>query len=231
MRHFANENPHQDLLTQSPLASSKLVDDHQFIFWNLLYYLERLKFVNIYTELLANSKLIQNFYGRIIQESGAALPYLENGFSLILKLKWDDPSCQLETHPKIKYLPLYELYLHKNIYDEDKILEKSKDLEVFTSDILQTILESMRQDDCASPCLKLFHLLPEFPARRSVYRELLFLVMTGFPNISIEVFEQKYDEALKDFEDHRQPRYDDIPHSRAIFLRQLFDSFGNRLKL
>merc|ERR1712173_518777 len=55
--------------------------------------------------------------------------------------------------------------------------------------------------DCVSPCLKLLQRLPKYPNRRSIYRELLFLIYTAFPSINIGSMDDTFNRKVKEWND------------------------------
>ena len=212
--NFITRNPSTfNLFTNNPLTSPFLVDEYPQLFWNLYYLFNRISFKHKLHSLLYQSKTFQKFLNHFYIRSAKMLQ-LDSVEKLpravtcrfMCSMRWDlldlslDQSFYDNCDPP-KCMPIFMIY-----YNYVVLKCSDNDLNLITNcgideRELETYIESIKMMDCVSPCLKLLQRLPKYPNRRSIYRELLFLIYTAFPSINIGSMDDTFNRKVKEWND------------------------------
>ncbi|XP_072928970.1 DENN domain-containing protein 4C isoform X1 [Hemitrygon akajei] len=169
------------------IHSSKFINQHPIIFWNLVWYFRRLDLPSYLPGLILTSehcnKGMQMSLSDLSQDS--KLVYIQ--------LLWDNINLHQEPGD-----PLYICWRNRN---KNLIGGLTPDSQVEKSP-LHIIVRSIQTNDVFGPmCLLLKEISkhPENKRQRSMYREILFLslVALGRENIDIDAFDREYRSAYE----------------------------------
>ncbi|XP_006031022.1 DENN domain-containing protein 4B isoform X2 [Alligator sinensis] len=204
------------------LAQPELVDSHPIIYWNLVWFFQRLELPNNLLQLVLASKHV------------APVPQALDAPPVCVRLLWDvltpDPSC---------CLPLYMLWrLHGHIPTRLpgwQHRDPNRD-HPFTLSFLEAVLNHVGLGE-VHKAIALFLEAQPPPQRmqRSIYREILFLTLAamGKDHVDIAAFDKKYKSACSKLaagsvgKEELRRRRAQPPSSKAIDCRK---SFGHTLE-
>jgi hypothetical protein len=190
------------------MRNTSFIDKHPTQFWNLVYVFQRIHLRHNLDQLIIQSKLLQTEQ-KSNSDTDSGSHSMDSSNSIVeIKLSWDSELVNSSmSHP-----PMYRVYKEYRKPNMERNLEILK----YRHDFLQTIVESIKNNDCNSPLLKMlweFRRRPEIGVksiqadseaetvlvgvRRSCYREALFLLISavGQDNIEIPLFDQHWNEA------------------------------------
>jgi len=212
------------------MRSVTFIDNHPNQFWNLLYAFQRIGLKHNLDQLIPQSKILCSEESDI--DSGKHS--LDNTPpQVVIQLSWDSD----HINDSMSYPPIYR------VYQEYKKQKNERDLTImkYQFEFMQTIVEAIKTNDCNAPLLKLLYEFDRHAtgfvaadntvdgsARRSCYREALFLLIAavGQENIEIPLFDSHWYGALQNLPRHaaelRKPN-DTVPSFRTYTLRQYFN--------
>lgn len=144
-------------------------------------------------------------------------------------LNWDSTLANKST----PYPPLYRIFkeFQKPEAQQNRLLVSNSHIK---RDTLITIVESIKNNDCQTPLMKLLYLCKNLTgnseenlARRSCYREAQFLLVAavGQRNIDFTLFDRYWQKAHEILQDHaKQLRNsnDQTPNQRVYNCRKIF---------
>ncbi|TRY87122.1 hypothetical protein DNTS_008183 [Danionella cerebrum] len=168
------------------ISSSAIVDHHPIVFWNLVWFFRRLELASSLPGLYLSSK----HYCRDVSvlESCAS----EDSKNVLVQILWDNPRLHKD--------PIQPCYLLWRGFCANPMVSasSSEDEEHSVSvELLQTILKSIQKNEVYQPMSLILQLLGSrlgFLRQRSLYRDILFLVLValGKSNINIDAFDREY---------------------------------------
>uniref|UniRef100_A0A671V5R4 DENN/MADD domain containing 4A n=1 Tax=Sparus aurata TaxID=8175 RepID=A0A671V5R4_SPAAU len=155
------------------LSSPSVVDHHPIVFWNLVWYFKRLELPSNLPALILASQHCS--HGD------------QDSKQVLVRIMWDN----LKLHQD-KVQPCYVLW-----NTHCKLPNLTKEGQLFTVELLQGFVRSIKKSDVYQPMSQIIQLLgPElgFRRQRSLYRDLLFLALValGKNNININAFDREY---------------------------------------
>lgn len=170
---------------EQALSSPGVVDHHPIVFWNLLWYFKRLELPSNLPALILGS---QHF----LHDDQVPQSFLaEDSKQVLVRIMWDNLALHLDT-----VQPCYVLW---NTHCANSLVRSGVcgDGQLFTVELLQGIVRSVKKSDLYQPMSQILQLLgPElgFSRQRSLYRDLLFLALValGRNNININAFDREY---------------------------------------
>uniref|UniRef100_A0A8C3Y7B0 DENN domain containing 4C n=1 Tax=Catharus ustulatus TaxID=91951 RepID=A0A8C3Y7B0_CATUS len=186
------------------IHTSKFINQHPIIFWNLVWYFQRLDLPSNLPGLILTSEHCNE---------GVQLPLTslaQDSKLVCIHLLWDNINLHQEPGD-----PLYISW--RNLKDQQA-----------TNTLIENIKLSIQHNDVVKPInLLLQKVKPDVKRQRSFYREILFLslVSLGRENIDIEVFDSEYRLALKKLPQEvleKMQRIDAPPSSRVECCRKCF---------
>ncbi|RMC19283.1 hypothetical protein DUI87_03890 [Hirundo rustica rustica] len=189
------------------IHTSKFINQHPIIFWNLVWYFQRLDLPSNLPGLILTSEHCNE---------GMQLPLTslaQDSKLVYIHLLWDNINLHQEPGE-----PLYISWRNLNC-SEKKPSTLAEDQQA-TNTLLENIKLSIQHNDVIKPInLLLQKVNPDVKRQRSFYREILFLslVSLGRENIDIEVFDSEYRLALKKLPKEvleKMQRIDVAPSSR-----------------
>ncbi|XP_029436171.1 DENN domain-containing protein 4B isoform X3 [Rhinatrema bivittatum] len=204
------------------LSQPELVDSHPIIYWNLVWYFQRLGLPANLLQLVMSSKHIQpppqvnSFW--LAQESPPVR----------VRMMWDILTPDVDSWP-----PLYILWrLHSNIPTTNHRWFRHN--HPFTLSFLEEILRYVGLGEVHRAIFLFLDTVANQPSppriRRSIYREILFLTLAalGKEHTDIVAFDKKYKAACNKLgkEDLRNSRVQ-LPSTKAMDCRR---SFGTTLE-
>ncbi|XP_053133428.1 DENN domain-containing protein 4B isoform X2 [Hemicordylus capensis] len=211
------ENEGADFLSQP-----ELVDNHPIIYWNLVWYFQRLSMPSGLPQLLLASKHVQPAHQGSTQE----------GPLVSVRLLWDILKPDPDSFP-----PLYVLWRsHRDI--PTRLQSWRRHNHPFTLNFLEAVLSTMGMGEMHK-AISLFletvaGLANPAHLQRSVYREILFLKLAalGRDHVDIADFDKKYKSAYSKLagsvgKESLKQRRAQPPTSKAIDCRK---SFGANLE-
>lgn len=170
---------------EQALSSPGVVDHHPIVFWNLLWYFKRLELPSNLPALILGSQHFQ--HDEQIPQSFLT----EDSKQVLVRIMWDNLALHLD-----KIQPCYVLW---NTHCANSLVRSGVcgDGQLFTVELLQGIVRSVKKSDLYQPMSQILQLLgPElgFSRQRSLYRDLLFLALValGRNNININAFDREY---------------------------------------
>ncbi|OXB63773.1 hypothetical protein ASZ78_013276 [Callipepla squamata] len=197
------------------IHTSKFINQHPIIFWNLVWYFRRLDLPSNLPGLILTSEHCNN---------GVQLPLTslaQDSKLVYIQLLWDNINLHQEPGE-----PLYVSW--RNLNSSEKKLSAVAEDQQATNTLLENIKLSIQHNNVVKP----IHLLvqkvkPDVKRQRSFYREILFLslVSLGRENIDIEVFDSEYRLAHKNLPKDvlkRMQKIDAPPSSRVECCRKYF---------
>ncbi|XP_010224464.1 PREDICTED: DENN domain-containing protein 4C [Tinamus guttatus] len=197
------------------IHTSKFINQHPIIFWNLVWYFRRLDLPSNLPGLILTSEHCND---------GVQLPLTslaQDSKLVYIQLLWDNINLHQEPGE-----PLYISW--RNFNSAEKRSSIIAEDEQATNTLLENIKLSIQHNDVSKPINFLLQKVkPGVKRQRSFYREILFLslVSLGRENIDIEVFDSEYRIALKalpkDVLDKMQ-KIDAPPSSRVECCRKCF---------
>uniref|UniRef100_A0A8D2QSI8 DENN domain containing 4C n=1 Tax=Zosterops lateralis melanops TaxID=1220523 RepID=A0A8D2QSI8_ZOSLA len=197
------------------IHTSKFINQHPIIFWNLVWYFQRLDLPSNLPGLILTSEHCNE---------GVQLPLTslaQDSKLVYIHLLWDNINLHQEPGE-----PLYISWRNLNC-SEKKPSTLAEDQQA-TNTLLENIKLSIQHNDVIKPInLLLQKVKPNVKRQRSFYREILFLslVSLGRENIDIEVFDSEYRLALQNLPKEvleKMERIDDPPSSRVECCRKCF---------
>ncbi|NWJ04697.1 DEN4C protein, partial [Crypturellus undulatus] len=197
------------------IHTSKFINQHPIIFWNLVWYFQRLDLPSNLPGLILTSEHCND---------GVQLPLTslaQDSKLVYIQLLWDNINLHQEPGE-----PLYISW--RNFNSAEKRSSIIAEDEQATNTLLENIKLSIQHNDVSKPINFLLQKVkPGVKRQRSFYREILFLslVSLGRENIDIEVFDSEYRIAFKalpkDVLDKMQ-KIDAPPSSRVECCRKCF---------
>ncbi|OXB75522.1 UNVERIFIED_CONTAM: hypothetical protein H355_006118 [Colinus virginianus] len=197
------------------IHTSKFINQHPIIFWNLVWYFRRLDLPSNLPGLILTSEHCNN---------GVQLPLTslaQDSKLVYIQLLWDNINLHQEPGE-----PLYVSW--RNLNSSEKKPSAVAEDQQATNTLLENIKLSIQHNNVVKP----IHLLvqkvkPDVKRQRSFYREILFLslVSLGRENIDIEVFDSEYRLAHKNLPKDvlkRMQKIDAPPSSRVECCRKYF---------
>nr|XP_034954071.1 DENN domain-containing protein 4B isoform X3 [Zootoca vivipara] len=167
------------------LSQPELVDNHPIIYWNLVWYFERLDLPNSLPQLLLASKHFQPALQGSPQE----------GLFVRVRLVWDVLTPDPDSYP-----PLYVLWrLHGNI--PTRLQSWRRHNHPFSLSFLEAVLSSVGMGEMHKAISLFLDTVKEQSGTthmpRSVYHEILFLKLAalGRDHVDIADFDKKYKSA------------------------------------
>lgn len=206
------------------LREQDFIDHHKMIFWNLYYAFEKMKLKHSLDQLLASSLASSD------QDDDSGSHSLKEMKPLVgTYLNWDSTLANKST----PYPPLYRIFkeFQKPEAQQNRLLVSNSHIK---RDTLITIVESIKNNDCQTPLMKLLYLCKNLTgnseenlARRSCYREAQFLLVAavGQRNIDFTLFDRYWQKAHEILQDHaKQLRNsnDQTPNQRVYNCRKIF---------
>ncbi|XP_066425011.1 DENN domain-containing protein 4C isoform X9 [Molothrus aeneus] len=197
------------------IHTSKFINQHPIIFWNLVWYFQRLDLPSNLPGLILTSEHCNE---------GVQLPLTslaQDSKLVYIHLLWDNINLHQEPGE-----PLYISW--RNLNSSEKKPSTLAEDQQATNTLLESIKLSIQHNDVMKPInLLLEKVKPDVKRQRSFYREILFLslVSLGRENIDIEVFDSEYRLALKKLPEEileKLQRIDVAPSSRVECCRKWF---------
>ncbi|XP_009869504.1 PREDICTED: DENN domain-containing protein 4C [Apaloderma vittatum] len=197
------------------IHTSKFINQHPIIFWNLVWYFRRLDLPSNLPGLILTSEHCND---------GVQLPLTslaQDSKLVYIHLLWDNINLHQEPGE-----PLYISW--RNLNSSDKRLSTVTENQQATNTLLENIKLSIQHNNVVKPInLLLQKVKPDVKRQRSFYREILFLslVSLGRENIDIEVFDSEYRIALKNLPKdvlEKMQKIDAPPSSRVECCRKCF---------
>ncbi|NWZ80153.1 DEN4C protein, partial [Poecile atricapillus] len=197
------------------IHTSKFINQHPIIFWNLVWYFQRLDLPSNLPGLILTSEHCNE---------GVQLPLTslaQDSKLVYIHLLWDNINLHQEPGE-----PLYISW--RNLNSSEKKPSTLAEDQQATNTLLENIKLSIQHNDVIKPInLLLQKVKPDVKRQRSFYREILFLslVSLGRENIDIEVFDSEYRLALKKLPKEvleKMQRIDVPPSSRVECCRKCF---------
>ncbi|NXF10321.1 DEN4C protein, partial [Smithornis capensis] len=197
------------------IHTSKFINQHPIIFWNLVWYFQRLDLPSNLPGLILTSEHCND---------GVQLPLTslaQDSKLVYIHLLWDNINLHQEPGE-----PLYISWRNLNSSEKrPSILAEDQEA---TNALLENIKLSIQHNDVVKPInLLVEKVKPDVKRQRSFYREILFLslVSLGRENIDIEVFDSEYRLALKKLPKEvfeKMQKIDAPPSSRVECCRKCF---------
>ncbi|KAM8792889.1 DENN domain-containing protein 4C isoform 2-T2 [Eudromia elegans] len=197
------------------IHTSKFINQHPIIFWNLVWYFRRLDLPSNLPGLILTSEHCND---------GVQLPLTslaQDSKLVYVQLLWDNINLHQEPGE-----PLYISW--RNFNSAEKRSSIIAEDEQATNTLLENIKLSIQNNDVSKPINFLLQKVkPDVKRQRSFYREILFLslVSLGRENIDIEVFDSEYRIALKALPKdvlEKMQKIDAPPSSRVECCRKCF---------
>uniref|UniRef100_A0ABM5F396 DENN domain-containing protein 4B isoform X2 n=1 Tax=Pogona vitticeps TaxID=103695 RepID=A0ABM5F396_9SAUR len=168
------------------LSQPELVDNHPIIYWNLVWYFQRLGLPSSLPQLLLASKHVQGPPQRTTQEAP----------QVSVRLLWDVLMPDPESFP-----PLYVLWrFHSNI--PTRLQSWRRHNHPFSLSFLEAVLSSVGVGEVHKAIALFLDTVTGQPnpihLQRSIYREILFLKLAalGRDHVDIADFDKKYKSAF-----------------------------------
>ncbi|XP_065517219.1 DENN domain-containing protein 4C isoform X4 [Lathamus discolor] len=197
------------------IHTSKFINQHPIIFWNLVWYFRRLDLPSNLPGLILTSEHCND---------GVQLPLTslaQDSKLVCIHLLWDNINLHQEPGE-----PLYISW--RNLNSSEKRLSTLAEDQQATNTLLENIKLSIQHNNVVKPInLLLQKVKPDVKRQRSFYREILFLslVSLGRENIDIEVFDSEYRIAHKNLPKdvlEKMHKIDAPPSSRVECCRKCF---------
>uniref|UniRef100_A0A8C4UW70 DENN domain containing 4C n=1 Tax=Falco tinnunculus TaxID=100819 RepID=A0A8C4UW70_FALTI len=197
------------------IHTSKFINQHPIIFWNLVWYFRRLDLPSNLPGLILTSEHCND---------GVQLPLTslaQDSKLVYIHLLWDNINLHQEPGE-----PLYISW--RNLNSSEKRPSTMAEDQLATNTLLENIKLSIQHNDIVKPInLLLQKVKPDVKRQRSFYREILFLslVSLGRENIDIEVFDSEYRLAHKNLPKdvlEKMQKIDAPPSSRVECCRKCF---------
>ncbi|XP_071436782.1 DENN domain-containing protein 4C isoform X2 [Pithys albifrons albifrons] len=197
------------------IHTSKFINQHPIIFWNLVWYFQRLDLPSNLPGLILTSEHCND---------GVQLPLTslaQDSKLVCIHLLWDNINLHQEPGE-----PLYISW--RNLNSSEKRPSTLTEDQEATNTLLENIKLSIQHNDVVKPInLLLQKVKLDVKRQRSFYREILFLslVSLGRENIDIEVFDSEYRLALKKLPKEvleKMQKIDAPPSSRVECCRKCF---------
>ncbi|XP_052557546.1 DENN domain-containing protein 4C isoform X4 [Tympanuchus pallidicinctus] len=197
------------------IHTSKFINQHPIIFWNLVWYFRRLDLPSNLPGLILTSEHCND---------GVQLPLTslaQDSKLVYIQLLWDNINLHQEPGE-----PLYISW--RNLNSSEKKPSTVAEDQQATHTLLENIKLSIQHNNVVKPIhLLLQKVKPDVKRQRSFYREILFLslVSLGRENIDIEVFDSEYRLAHKNLPKdvlERMQKIDAPPSSRVECCRKYF---------
>ncbi|NXX42056.1 DEN4C protein, partial [Tricholaema leucomelas] len=197
------------------IHTSKFINQHPIIFWNLVWYFRRLDLPSNLPGLILTSEHCNG---------GVQLPLTslaQDSKLVYIHLLWDNINLHQEPGE-----PLYMSW--RNLNASEKRPSTMTEDQQATNTLLEKIKLSIQHNDVVKPInLLLQKVKPDVKRQRSFYREILFLslVSLGRENIDIEVFDSEYRLAHKNLPKdvlEKMQKIDAPPSSRVEYCRKCF---------
>ncbi|KAM6035720.1 DENN domain-containing protein 4C isoform 3-T3 [Theristicus caerulescens] len=197
------------------IHTSKFINQHPIIFWNLVWYFRRLDLPSNLPGLILTSEHCND---------GVQLPLTslaQDSKLVYIHLLWDNINLHQEPGE-----PLYMSW--RNLNSSEKRPSTVAEDHQATNTLLENIKLSIQHNDVIKPInLLLQKVKPDVKRQRSFYREILFLslVSLGRENIDIEVFDHEYRIAHKSLPKdvlEKMQKIDAPPSSRVECCRKCF---------
>ncbi|XP_064293941.1 DENN domain-containing protein 4C isoform X3 [Phalacrocorax carbo] len=197
------------------IHTSKFINQHPIIFWNLVWYFRRLDLPSNLPGLILTSEHCND---------GVQLPLTslaQDSKLVYIHLLWDNINLHQEPGE-----PLYISW--RNLNSSEKRLSTVAEDQQATNTLLENIKLSIQENNVVKPInLLLQKIKPAVKRQRSFYREILFLslVSLGRENIDIEVFDNEYRLAHKNLPKdvlEKMQKIDAPPSRRVECCRKCF---------
>ncbi|XP_074787350.1 DENN domain-containing protein 4C isoform X3 [Athene noctua] len=197
------------------IHTSKFINQHPIIFWNLVWYFRRLDLPSNLPGLILTSEHCND---------GVQLPLTslaQDSKLVYIHLLWDNINLHQEPGE-----PLYISW--RNLNSSEKKPSTVTEDQQATNTLLENIKLSIQHNNVVKPInLLLQKVKPDVKRQRSFYREILFLslVSLGRENIDIEVFDSEYRLAHKNLPKDvidKMQKIDAPPSSRVECCRKCF---------
>ncbi|XP_061211262.1 DENN domain-containing protein 4C isoform X2 [Neopsephotus bourkii] len=197
------------------IHTSKFINQHPIIFWNLVWYFRRLDLPSNLPGLILTSEHCND---------GVQLPLTslaQDSKLVYIHLLWDNINLHQEPGE-----PLYISW--RNLNSSEKTPSTLAEDQQATNTLLENIKLSIQHNNVVKPInLLLQKVKPDVKRQRSFYREILFLslVSLGRENIDIEVFDSEYRIAHKNLPKEvleKMHKIDAPPSSRVECCRKCF---------
>ncbi|KFP16968.1 DENN domain-containing protein 4C [Egretta garzetta] len=197
------------------IHTSKFINQHPIIFWNLVWYFQRLDLPSNLPGLILTSEHCND---------GVQLPLTslaQDSKLVYIHLLWDNINLHQEPGE-----PLYISWRNLNS-SEKRPSTVSEDQQAINT-LLENIKLSIQHNNVDKPINFLLQKVkPDVKRQRSFYREILFLslVSLGRENIDIEVFDNEYRIAHKNLPKdvlEKMQKIDAPPSSRVEWCRKCF---------
>ncbi|XP_035392590.1 DENN domain-containing protein 4C isoform X1 [Electrophorus electricus] len=164
------------------IYTHKFLSQHPIIFWNLVWYFQRLDLPSSLPGLILTSEHCNNG----VQLAQTSLP--QDSKQVYVQLLWDNVNLHQDPAE-----PLYQLW--RTFLRKKGSLAPTDHQEV--RGLLNSIVRSIQTNDVYGPINLLLRDIkkhPQVKRQRSIYREILFLslVALGRENIDIEAFDREY---------------------------------------
>ncbi|XP_030326508.1 DENN domain-containing protein 4C isoform X6 [Strigops habroptila] len=197
------------------IHTSKFINQHPIIFWNLVWYFQRLDLPSNLPGLILTSEHCND---------GVQLPLTslaQDSKQVYIHLLWDNINLHQEPGE-----PLYISW--RNLNSSEKRPSILAEDQQAINTLLENIKLSIQHNNVVKPInLLLQKVKPDVKRQRSFYREILFLslVSLGRENIDIEVFDSEYRIAHKNLPKEvleKMQKIDAPPSSRVECCRKCF---------
>ncbi|XP_043974040.1 DENN domain-containing protein 4B-like isoform X2 [Gambusia affinis] len=166
---------------ESVLAQPQFLDSHSIIFWNLVWYFQRLGLPSNLLQLVRSSPLVSHF------------TQLENS-AVRVRLLWDTLSPDTDQWP-----PLYVLWrIHSGALMRTYSWRRHN--HPFTLSFLEEVLRWVGMNEVHKAITLFLDTLEKQPGspqtQRSLYREMLFLTLAAMGKDHVAAFDKKYKTAF-----------------------------------
>ncbi|XP_053743067.1 DENN domain-containing protein 4B-like isoform X1 [Synchiropus splendidus] len=168
---------------EAVLAQPQLLDSHSIIFWNLVWFFQRLGLPNHLLQLVRASSLVSHF-------AQVVFPSQSESSGVRLRLLWDTLSPDTDQWP-----PLYVLWrLHSGAPMRSYGWRRHN--HPFTLDFLEEVLRWVGMNEVHKAVTLFLDTLAKQPGspwiQRSLYREILFLTLAAMGKDHVAAFDKKY---------------------------------------
>ncbi|XP_038076059.1 C-myc promoter-binding protein-like [Patiria miniata] len=181
------------------LRAPSFVVQHPIIFWNLVWYFQRLNFPNYLQGVLLAAYSESRDNSDYVQWLSSDSRYVK------ISVLWDNVKLYDDS-----MLPMYLLWGAQGTPSLDPLI-KDQQIHVFSKPFMVQLVKYIRYNNVYQPIVLLLEELKKLgdntAGRRSIYRELLFLsfVAMGRENIDQDAFDQQYRQAFYKLEKENGP--------------------------
>ncbi|XP_055327557.1 DENN domain-containing protein 4C-like [Paramacrobiotus metropolitanus] len=175
------------------LLDPDFVKSHDIIYWNLLWYCERMNLPQSLSGMLLDANGL-----RLLSQLGHSVTLTSRSRYVLVSCRWDNP----ELHPQLG-VPMYISYTEEGSISSQLNALGIEDTGLsFCRNLMDQMLARIRDEsDLESPMRLFLHELQKRPDQRhrSMYRELLFLAIRALDSENIDrmAFDKVYKPAFQ----------------------------------